>query len=231
MADPRWIWDGKSKRYRDETTGRYLAKSTVQGIRDRVTTEAGIQARELGGQVVRGEITIADFRQQMRDLIRNVHVAEYVFGRGGLNAMTPSDFGRIGGDLAGQYRFLDGFVRDLELGALSEAQAGARAAQYMNAGHRAYEQGHASAWDVESHLPVYPGEDCLGFYFCHCFWDFHSTDTSVEATWTLGSNENHCPVCVEHARAWNPLVIAKDNLGRDRQPVRLRALPLLARAG
>lgn len=224
MADPRWGYDPRIHRYRDLTTGRFLPAKTVVTIRDRVTDAAGAQAREVAAAAARGEISTAAFRESMRTAIRNSHTANYVFGRGGLNAMTPADFGRIGGDLRTQYKFLEGFVADLEAGTLSEKQAAARAAMYINGATRAFEEGQAASHGVNDALPLMPGDNCEGFSNCRCSWEYEDAGAELHAFWTLGGDDP-CSPCQQNAAQYAPWVIHKSVAVADDEPVRFAAVP------
>lgn len=214
-----WSYDRNVRRYRSGN-GRFLAKSKVVAIRDAVVDAAAKEARDLAAKAVRGEITADAFRAGMRVAIRNAHVAEYSFGRGGINAMTSADFGRIGNTLRNQYAYLENFVTAIESSTLSEAKAAARAAQYMGAGVTSFEQGQAAAWGVN--LPTYPGQLCLGGGSCRCRWDIKETETEIQAQWVTESKP--CDVCAGLGNRYNPFSIPKYRAQPDTTPVRLSAI-------
>lgn len=222
MADSGWGFDVKAKRYRDLSSGKFLGKKSVVAIRDAVVAAATADARALAERAVRGEITTDEFRAGMRVALRNAHVAEYALGRGGVNAMTPSDFGKVGRALRDQYAYLNRFALEIEAGMLSEAQAAARASTYTGAGVTSFEQGQASAWGATT--PILPGQDCYGMGNCRCSLSYKETETTIEITWNLGGT-NPCPVCQQHAGDFSPYVTPKAYAVADRSPVRLAQLP------
>lgn len=143
----------------------------------------------------------------MREALRDTYVAEYLAGRGGRNAMTQADWGRLGHMLREQYTYLNDFAADVAAGKLSEAQIAARAASYFNSATQAFERGRAAARGLS--LPAMPGDgstECRSN--CKCRWEIEETSTEWRATWTQSAAE-HCPTCNERAGMWNPLVIQK----------------------
>lgn len=226
MSKP-WSFDTTARRYRSGDTGRFLPRRDVVALRDAVVNAAGAEAQAIGQRVVAGDISAEEFRDSMRLLIRNAHGAQAIFGRGGVNAMTPADFGRLGASLRKQYAYLDGFVADVEAGVISEAQAAARAQMYVNGSVKSYELGQAAAWGLQGQLPEYPGDSCLGLSNCRCSWDIRETADAIEATWKLGS-EKPCPPCQRNAENWSPLMLPKWTARPDTTPVTFGGLRRVA---
>lgn len=222
MAD--WGYDRTARRYRDLGSGRFLPRRDVVALRDAVVDAAGAEARSLAERAARGEITPDQFRSGMRVVVRNAHVAEYVFGRGGVNAMGPADFGRLGQTLRSQFAYLERFAFDLQVGKPSEAQAAARAQLYVNGGTLSFERGQAAAWGIGNQLPAMPadgGTPCLSN--CRCRWDIKETEAAIEATWRLGAGES-CDGCKARAARYAPYSMPRYVAQPDTAPVRLAAV-------
>ena len=121
--------------------------------------------------------------------------------------MTQSDWGRVGGLLSNQYRYLDNFAQEIANGTLTEAQIGARSGLYVDSATQAFERAKAASRFLV--LPNYPGD---GTSLCmandKCTWVIQEFDNRWEAYWTLSPAE-HCQVCLDRATLWNPLVIMK----------------------
>ena len=122
-------------RYRDLSTGRFVARSTIVDLLRNVTDTSAARLSELAAAVVRGEIPAGLFQRAAMMELKSLHLASAALGAGGWDRLTQADFGRIGATLKGEYRYLAGFVHDLELGKLTEAQAAARAALYAGKGY------------------------------------------------------------------------------------------------
>jgi hypothetical protein len=220
-----WSFDTKSKRYRSDSTGRFLARKVVTDLRDTVVDAAAKEARDLAGKIVRGEITAAEFREGMRLAIRNSHTANYLFGRGGVRSMTPSDWGRMGQSLRIAYERLEPLVQSVEAGTLSEAQAMNRATMATDGATRSHEDGKSAAWGIAGKVPEMPGDRCVGMSRCRCSWSYAETESTIECTWVLGGDDP-CEPCQSNAATYNPWVIPKPYPGSETepQPVRLFAV-------
>lgn len=207
MASNRWEYDGRSHRYRDLDTGRYLTGRDVRVLRDRATDAAVAQAGALADRVASGSLTPAGFNAEMRALIKNAYGAEYAFGRGGVNGMSNDDWGRVGAEVRRQYTYLDRFTAEMEAGTLSPAQVKARAGIYLDGATQAHGRGQAAAHGVEP--PGVPGDggtQCLGR--CRCWVEWSETKTEVRMTWHVSAGES-CPGCEARAAEWNPWTTEK----------------------
>jgi hypothetical protein len=208
---PDWEFDTRPKRFRDRRNGRFLSAEKAIDLRDgfqeRRRVDVDALTRRLSGQA----ITVQQWEADLRSLVRDIHAAEYVYGRGGLNAMAAVDWTEIDRLAAEQWAYLRGFAEDVAAGRLSEAQINARSKLYYGASRQSYERGRAAAFGVQ--LPAYPGQGSECQSSCACHWQLSETDDEIRATWKLSSGE-HCPTCRRRASTWAPLVIAKRADGR-----------------
>lgn len=123
-----------------------------------------------------------EFYTMMRERIKRAYIEQYLVGRGGRDQMTPADWGSIGGMLAEQYRYLEGFAAEVEAGELSQRQINARARMYIRSSKEAYERGRRR-WLLS----------------------LDERDKPTEVRWILQPAE-HCPDCVAFASLrWIPL--------------------------
>jgi hypothetical protein len=176
-------------------------------LRDQFASEMEAKGRASTEKLAEGTRTLAQWEAEQRKTIKQTYIDQYVMGKGGRSRMTPSDWGRVGQMLRGQYAFLQGFAADLAAGALTPAQAAARGALYYASSVQAYEAGHGAAWGIS--LPALPGDgtsECKSN--CKCLWVIVETETATEATWQTKPAE-HCPTCVGRAAEWNPLLFPK----------------------
>jgi len=222
VASIGWLFDPIRRAFK-AIGGRLLGRRQLVSVRDTTADAGAAEMRALAGRAARGEISADAFRAGMREAIRNVHGSQYILGRGGLDAMAASDVRTLGGLLRTQYGYLDGFVRDLGAGRLSDAQAEARAAMYAGHGVGSFERGVAAAWGLHGLLPEYPGERCLGLSACRCSWSFRETEQEIECTWRTGGSDP-CVVCQGNADRYRPYAVPKTAARPDRTPVRLAAV-------
>lgn len=178
MAEPTWIWDPSVCRYRDLATGRFLSHQTVLALVDRFIAVHADQAGALVGLLVEKRLTVADWELAMRSVIKTNYIQQYVLAKGGLSNMTQADWGRIGGYLKDQYRYLHRFAQEIAAGRLSPGQIEMRARMYMHAAREAFEK----------------------------VMQMNARDVGMEEeVWVLGEAE-HCQDCVGFAaQGWQPI--------------------------
>lgn len=177
-------------------------------MRDRLLDAANAIVVGLAQRLANNDWTVGVWEQAMRDTIKAIFGAEYVFGRGGLKAMQPTDWQRVANLVSDQYAFLEKFADEVAAGKLSQPQITIRAQMYVGSSVQAHETGKAAAFAVE--LPAQPGDgssECLGNDRCTWFLR-RRADGKVEATWVpedLGPRL--CATCRKRAKDWNPLVL------------------------
>ena len=170
MSD--WRWEESTRRYRDQSTGRYMARSDVMSYVNESLAASGTATNDMGSMVAQGIISPADFETIARQEIKEQYITQYMLGRGGRDAMTQADWGSIGGMLRDQYHpYFDGFMADIKAGNLSEAQIQARLRMYVDSSRQAYEKAHErnakdlgmdeESWAVDMSLENC--EDCLAY--------------------------------------------------------------------
>lgn len=212
LANPiRWLWNQAQRLYRKLRGTRLLNRIRPSAAqRDRFI----VQYRRAGGtdklidQLFEGAMDHQQWTLAMRQEIKSMHIAQYLAARGGREAMTQADWGRLGGVLRHQFAFLQRFEQDLIDGKLSAGQAKVRAGMYINNSGQSYERAKAVSRGLPD-MPAYPKDGqtiCLAN--CGCEWVYEETGEEWLCTWTLGATE-HCPDCLDNAATWNPYVVAK----------------------
>lgn len=107
---------------------------------DTVTRHIEAASQELAAltrQLYAERITLAQWQAASASVLKDAHLASSAAARG-IDGMGSVEFGRVGGTLADEYRFLNGFAVDIANGSVSEAQALARINQYANNTQQAY---------------------------------------------------------------------------------------------
>lgn len=206
MAD--WSYDEATHRYRDKTTGRFVSAATMRDLRDDFIARSRQSVTDLTAGLVARHHTLGRWVDEMRQRVRLTVLAEYTFGRGGFKAMTQNDRRVVDGLVADQWRFLDGFARDIDAGRLSPAQIASRSTLYINDTIHAYEHGRAASRRVV--MPVYPGDGgTVCGANCQCSWEvIDETDAVATFAWTLHATES-CPDCVARSDQYRRLVLSK----------------------
>jgi len=205
----RWLFNqGRQlfQRLRGEKVDRSVVPSDT--IRDRFVNQDLRGVNNLATSVASGEIRTSAWVQGMRQEIKESYISQYLLAKGGVQNMTPEDWGRLGGLLKNQYQYLNGFAQELNAGQMSEAQIRQRAELYIKSSRQAYERGRVASLQMPA-LPAYPGDgstQCVTN--CQCHWEITETSDEWRAYWTLGAAE-HCPDCVQRSKDWAPYTMNK----------------------
>ena len=157
----------------------------------------------LATKMYTGNVSLGQWQESMKQLIRECHTSTAAIGGGGWDEMTWAQWGRLGTPLREQYRWLQGFTEfiaenreDISLRAI---QARARLYGEGAGGSTVLMQAGPA---LESLLPWVPKDgqsECLNR--CHCTWLLDVTgkqpdgSQEVQAIWVLGAAE-HCDTCV-----------------------------------
>jgi hypothetical protein len=212
MPTVPWTWDprlsGGRGGYRNTATGRTISAKQMVELRDQFTDAMKDEARKLTERLPNGQESMGSWLTDMRALIKDAYVDQYVLARGGRSNMTAGDWGRLGGMLGNQYKWLQQMAEDMCAGKLTGAQMEARAAQYLESSTQAYERGRAAEKGID--LPQFPGDgstDCGGN--CRCAWDIVEEEDAFNCTWVMDPSAEHCGDCEGLAAQYNPLVIPK----------------------
>jgi hypothetical protein len=138
--DAEWNYDPISGRYRG-ANGRFLSQSAVEALVDGRISKLGRLLRRYTNMLDRGDITLDQWQESVRQALKLAHVQAAMIGSGGRNSMTPVEWGRIGQRLRAEYRYLEAFARDLLAGSVSTPMALARIGMYAESVRGAYWEG------------------------------------------------------------------------------------------
>lgn len=178
----------------------------------------------LAENLFRGRITLGMWEQDIRTRLRIYLVNAGVIGKGDVEQMTQSDWGRIGQHLRQQYRWLHGFTQDIfdRKESITIAAIKARAHLYAEAMGRIATD--IQAGDLRSQLSRLPGDSktpCLNQ--CACRWLLLRTEEDPEMgiknvtyIWTLNHEVEHCETrgdligCIELDSTTETVVVGID---------------------
>jgi hypothetical protein len=135
-----WRYDPISGRYRG-SNGRFLGQSAVEALVDGRINKLGTLLRRLTNMLDSGDITLDQWQRSVREALKLAHTQAAIIGNGGRDTMQASDWGRIGQRLRAEYRYLEGFARDLLAGSISTPMALSRVGLYAAALRGTYWQG------------------------------------------------------------------------------------------
>lgn len=171
IAEPRfdgsrYHYQNSTQRWRDTATGRFVSSDSVTSQMRRHVAATFDTLEGLTDQLYDGSITVQQWQAAVASELKDAHLAQSMFARGGKLNMTSVEYGRVGGVLRDEYRYLSRFADGIAAGRQSRAQALARIRQYGKATQQAYWREYAQAtrdddwlyWElgVAEHCP-----DCL----------------------------------------------------------------------
>ena len=140
LDESSWRYDPITGRYRG-SNGRFLSQSAVEALVDGRANKLGTLLRRLTNMLSRGDIDLDQWQQSVREALKLAHIQAAIIGNGGKDNMQASDWGRIGQRLRAEYRYLEGFARDLLAGSISPPMALARIGMYAQAVRGSYWEG------------------------------------------------------------------------------------------
>jgi len=177
----------------------------------------------LASKMFTGSISLGQWQENMKQLIRECHTSAAAVGGGGWDEMTWAQWGRLGTPMREQYQYLRGFT---EFIAENREDISLRAIQ---ARARLYGEGAGGSTvlmqagpTLESLLPWIPKDgqsECLNR--CHCVWLVGVVGAQpdgsqeVQAVWRLGAAE-HCDTCVSRDGHVEMLVVPAGEVVPDR---------------
>lgn len=127
--DAAWSYDRNTGRYRDEK-GKFLSKAAVEALVDGRINKLGTMLKRFTNMLIDGSITLDQWQGSVREAIKAAHIQAAIIGHGGRDGMGSPEYGRIGQRLREEYRYLQGFARDLLEQRSSRAMALARIGLY-----------------------------------------------------------------------------------------------------
>jgi len=135
-----WSYSPVSGRYRG-ATGRFLSQSAVEALVDGRINRLNRNLRRFTNMLSKGDITLNQWQQSVREALKLAHVQAAIIGSGGRDSMAASEWGKIGQRLRAEYRYLETFARDLLAGSVSTPMALARISMYGESVRGSYWEG------------------------------------------------------------------------------------------
>lgn len=212
-------WNATTAQYVNEN-GQAVSNNTLLSFSDDSVSASVRAIDELAERVTAGSLTPAAWHEAMRQELKEEYIRQYLLGRGGLDQMKAEDWGSIGGSLADQYRYLNGFYDQVAAGNLTAGQIKMRgverAAMYVNSAREAFFRAQARARGFDpADLPYHPcdgGTKCLTR--CNCFWEYDPVYDDAgkvvigyDCYWRLGASSQYCDDCKSRSRESAPYKI------------------------
>lgn len=163
MAFPSYTWDRSALRYRD-AGGRFVSRAEVRQALDDALRSLRREMRETTQRMRAGELTVGEWRVQMQQAVKDVHLFSAALARGGWDQLTQRDFGRVGRIVRKQYGYLEKFAIAIADGLPLDGRVLVRTDLYFEAGRETYHTTEGAAIDPDEfdqeRSVLHPADHC-----------------------------------------------------------------------
>ena len=136
----QFTWDSKASRYRD-WQGHFVPPKRVRLALDKALDATARDIRVFTQQFRDREISLIEWRREMRAAIKDSQLYAGAAARGGFAQFDQVDFGRIGGLTGKQYKHLEDFLKQINDGSTPfDGRIVSRAALYVQSARATYER-------------------------------------------------------------------------------------------
>ncbi len=167
-------WSIERGEYVWNSNGRTVSPAKIQAELFQLVEQYHQNIDRLAARLSSGNLSIVQWQERMRREIKDLHRTQFVIGRGGVDQMGPSDWGKLGADLRWkQYAHLDGFAIDIAEGKrlkdgtyrpYTDAEIRKRARMYADASNKQFWHGKTRAMITAGYVSE---QRCLG-QAAHC---------------------------------------------------------------
>jgi len=202
-------WDEVAARWRYADTGRFVSENVVRAELERHVQGVIETTQNLTRQMYAGQLNLSQWETAVAQELKSAHLAQSMFANGGVANMTSVEYGRVGGTLRDEYRYLHQFALDVQAGKVSELQAINRVAQYGNDSAQSYWKEYArqqenAAWNNLPRLTRVPQDgstQCHGN--CKCY-----LSTQDDGIYWYTTALESCGDCIEmrNGNPYRPMV-------------------------
>ena len=165
MAARAYTWNVQAQRYVGPD-GRFVSRQVVIDGLDYALDSAKLRGRALSAQLRSGTITLVDWEQGMRQVVKEVHLYSAATARGGWAQMSYTDFGNMGPQLRYQYGKLANFAREIQSGYPLDGRFMQRTELYLLSGRSSFhlqdERVQREAGMTQERNQLASGDNCYG---------------------------------------------------------------------
>jgi hypothetical protein len=170
---PGFEYGRSSNRYRDLSTGRFVARSDVMDLLE--TQTSGLERRlgALTQAMQEGNLAPGYFADQVRTELRRAHLQERALGAGGWDRLTQADYGSTGRRLRDDYARIVNLAQGIQDGTVTLPQALNRIQGYAGSARLEFYEAQRQRMQAEAGEVLIMirdlgasehCEDCLGYY-------------------------------------------------------------------
>lgn len=145
-------WEPDLGRFRDTLTGQLISRTQVRQALEESLGNLTRRTDTLADDLRSGRISLTEWRDEMRDTIKQTQMAAAELAKGGRQQMTQADYGRVGQATLRQYQYLENWVQEIQAGAPVDNRMEGRARQYLRAGRTSFLASEAEAMRDRGYL-------------------------------------------------------------------------------
>jgi hypothetical protein len=138
-----YTWDKATRKYHDDK-GKPISQGEVRRRGLRVVNKSKEAMGKLSEAFNEGAITFEEWAVGMREGVKASHSAMVQLAYGGKDQMGPMERGRLGAVIRDQYKYLGGFLLEVETGQVEGDGLRARAEMYAEASWGSHESSVAA---------------------------------------------------------------------------------------
>jgi hypothetical protein len=113
---PAFTWSEASQRYRNQATGKFVAREVVRRALDTALDRSRNEVQRLSRALVNGDISIPTWQVSVAREVKSMHLASASLAKGGWAQMGPREFGAVGRKLRDEYGYLAKFAEQIKDG-------------------------------------------------------------------------------------------------------------------
>ena len=234
-----WRFHARTVHYRHRDTNQRIGDTEWVRLRDDFTDAMYPEVINVCEQMFDRAITLHEWLRQMALIVRDTHLALWLWGSGGYNTMDTTSLVVLVDILRFQYDYLTSFGQAILTGNRPESPSGIfpfgsqrahislytprslqrqgvvnRSTLYVESGTASGERGKVVGYRrLTDELPEYPGDGnqiCRTRCRCHWRFNFNTSDASFyHAFWRLNARAKHCATCLGNASRWSPITILR----------------------
>lgn len=112
---PEFRWNQVARRYIDYQ-GRFVSEARIRSALDTYIDAQIATAKNVSIELANGNLTLGEWRTQMRVVSKNTNLAGGALERGGWYNMSNSDFGKVGRKIRDEYGYIENFASEIASG-------------------------------------------------------------------------------------------------------------------
>jgi predicted unusual protein kinase regulating ubiquinone biosynthesis (AarF/ABC1/UbiB family) len=140
MPSPsKYSWNEVAGRYRG-ANGQFVSFERIRSFLDQALDRNEARVASLASKLRNRQITLAEWQIEMRDTIKDIHLASSALARGGWAQMSEVDYAKVAEKIEFQLKKLNDFALQIEKGLPLDGRFARRTTLYAQSGRVTYHE-------------------------------------------------------------------------------------------